>query len=91
MLYFQSEGLRELTLRLTIQPVDCTHEGGVLGEGKVARYAHLEEESTLIQASWQGSLWDMELQSIAYPVESLCLVGDQETSLCNHIHPSQVV
>ena len=90
MLYFQSEGEQELAPRLTVQPVDCTHEGGILGKCKVARYAHLDEDSTLLQASRQGSLRDMELQPIACPVESLGLVGDQDTGLCNHIHPSQV-
>ena len=51
MLYFQYEGLGEFTQRLTVEPVDCTHKGGVLGECKLARYPHLDNEFTLLQAN----------------------------------------
>ena len=90
VLYFQSEGLGELASRLTVQPVDCTHKGGVLRECELTRYAHLDEESALLQTSWQGSLGNVELQPIACPVEGLGLVGDQDTGFCNHVHPFQV-
>ena len=34
---------------------------------------------------------DVDLQSIAYPVEGLSLAGDQDTDLFNDIQSSQVV
>ena len=74
-----------------MEPVDCAHEGGVLWECKLARYAHLDDEFTLLQAHWWGILGYVELQSIAYPVEGLSLAGDQDTDLSNDIQSSQIV
>ena len=90
MLDLKGEMLGEPFSRLTIQPIDCTHKGGVLGKFKPTRQAHLQKESTLLQAGWQGPLGDVELQSIACPVEGLGLVCDPDTGLCNDIHSSQV-
>ena len=81
----------EFTLVLTVEPVDCTHEAGVLGECKLARYARLDDEFTLLRANWYSALGYVELQSIPCPVEALSLAGDQDTDLSNDIQPSQIV
>ena len=91
MLQFHYDGLGEFTLVLTVEPVDCTHEAGVLGECELTRYAHLHEEFTLLQANWYSALGYVKLQSIACPVEDLSLAGDQDTDLSNDIQPSQIV
>ena len=82
--------LREFASRLTVDPVDRTHKGSVLGEFEFTRQAHFDEESAILRSLWQDTLRNVELQSISFPPKALGLVGNQDAGLANDRHIPQV-